>query len=110
MLESKALTCFQTLELEPNISLAWLEQEFFVALSKMGIKHNVVTQISSFQQREHKTVRDCVNRLKQYIAHYSDKEKPSEARLISIFVEGLKNQTLYAHLYACPQGHSMSVV
>ena len=67
----------------------------------MGIKHNAVAQIFSFQQRDHETVRDCVNRLKQYIARCPEEEKPSQARLISIFLEGLKNRTLYAHLYAC---------
>ena len=30
-----------------------------------------------------------------------DDKKPSQAKLISIFLEGLKNRTLYAHLYAC---------
>ena len=46
-------------------------------------------------------MRDCVNKLKQYIACSPDEEKPSQARLISMFLEGLKNWTLYAHLYAC---------
>ena len=67
----------------------------------MGIKHKAIAQIFSFQQREHETVRDCVNRLKQYIVCCLDDEKPSQARLISIFLEGLKNWTLYTHLYAC---------
>ena len=66
----------------------------------MGIKHNAVAQIYSFKQKDHETVRDCVNRLKQYIARCLDEEKPSQARLISVFLEGLKNRTLHAHLYA----------
>ena len=65
-LESKALTWFQTLNPESKVSLSHLEKDFIVAFSKMGIKHNAVAQIFSFQQREHETVRDCVNRLKQY--------------------------------------------
>ena len=100
-LESKALTWFQTLEPESKTSLARLEKDFTVAFSKMGMKHNAVAQIYSFQQRDHETVRDCVNRLKQYIVRCPDDEKPSQARLISIFLEGLKSRTLYKHLYAC---------
>ena len=44
-------------------------------------------------------MRDCVNRLKQYIARCLDDEKPSQKRLISIFLVGLQNKTLHAHLY-----------
>ena len=99
-LESKALTWFQTLGPESKVSLNHLEKDFIAAFSKMGIKHNAVAQIFSFQQQEHETVRDCVNRLKQYIVRCPHDEKPSQARLISIFLEGLKNRTLHAHLYA----------
>ena len=56
-LESKALTWFQTMEANSKV----------VAFSKMDIKHNAMAQIFSFQQQEHDTIRDCVNRLKQYI-------------------------------------------
>ena len=66
----------------------------------MGIKHNVVGQIYAFKQKDHETVRDCVSRLKQYITRCPDDEKPSQNRLISIFLEGLKNTTLHDHLYA----------
>ena len=59
----------------------------------MGIKHNAVAQMFSFQQREHEIVRDYVNKRKQYIVHCPDEEKPSQARLISIFLDGLKNRT-----------------
>ena len=38
--------------------------------------------------------------LKQYITRCPIEEKPSQARLISIFLEGLQNKTLHAHLYA----------
>lgn len=66
----------------------------------MGIKHNAVAQIYSFKLKDHETVRDCVNRLKQYINHCPDDEKPSQGRLISILLEGLRNKMLHAHLYA----------
>ena len=100
-LESKALTWFQTLGPKSKILLNRLEEDFIAAFSKIGIKHNAVAQIFSFQQQKYETVRDCVNRLKQYIVRCPDSEKPSQARLISIFLEGLKSRTLYAHLYAC---------
>ena len=45
-------------------------------------------------------MRDCVTRLKQYVTRCPREEKPSQRRLISIFLEGLRNKTLHAHLYA----------
>ena len=104
-LESKAFTWFQTLGPEIKVSLTSLEKDFISAFSKMGIKHNTVAQIYSFKQKDHESVRDCVNRLKQYILRCPDEEKPSQARLISVFLEGLKDKMLHAHLYA--RKHSM---
>ena len=98
-LESKALTWFQTLEPKTKESLASLEKDF-ISTFKMCIKHNTVVQIYSFKQKDHESVRDCVNRLKQYILRCPDEEKPSQARLLNVFLEGLKNKTLHAHLYA----------
>ena len=46
------------------------------------------------------SVRDCVNRLKQYINRCPEDEKPSQSRLVSIFLDGLKNSILHSHLYA----------
>ena len=100
-LESKVPTWFQTLGLESKVSLEWLEKDFIAAFSKMGIKHNAVAQILLFQQHEHETVRDSIKKLKQYIVHCLDDEKASQARLISSFLEGLRNWMLYAHLYTC---------
>ena len=40
-----------------------------------------------------------MNRLKQYVARCPGDEKPSQKRLISIFLAGLRNKTLHAHLY-----------
>jgi len=99
-LESKALSWFQTLESEIKTSFERLEKDFIVAFSKMGIKHNAVGLISSFKQKDQETVRDCVNKLKQYIARFLEVEKPSQTRLVSIFLEILRNKTLHAHLYA----------
>ena len=74
-----------------------LEKDFTVAFSKIRIKHNVVVQIYAFKQKDHQCVRDCANILKQYITRSPTDKKPSQARL---FLEGLRNKTLYAHLYA----------
>ena len=66
----------------------------------MGIKHNVVAQIYGFVQKENESVRDCANRLRQYIARCPEGEMPSSQRLVSIFLEGLANKSLHANLYA----------
>ena len=99
-LEGKALTWFKTLEPESKESLSGLEKDFIFAFSKMGIKHNTVGQIHNFKQKDHESIRDCVSRLKQLYLRCLDEEKPSQTRLISVFLEGLRNTTLHAHLYA----------
>ena len=99
-LEGKALSWFQNQEVESLTEFKGLEKDFIAAFSKMGIKHNAVAQIYAFKQKDHESVRDCANRLKQYITRCPIEEKPSQARLISIFLEGLQNKTLHAHLYA----------
>ena len=40
------------------------------------------------------------NKLRQYITRCLKDKKPSQGKLISIFLEGLRNKTLHAHLYA----------
>ena len=80
--------------------MAVLEKDFIASFSKMGVKHKPESKIQGFKQKEHETVRDCVNRLKQYIARCPIEEKPSQSKLVSIFLEGLKDKTLYKHLYA----------
>ena len=102
-MEGKALSWFQTLEPKRKQSLKSQGLNFIAAFSKMGLKHNVVAQIYAFKQREHELVRDCINRLWQYITRCLEDEKPSQAHLISIFLEGLRNKTLHAHLYV--KGH-----
>ena len=99
-LESKALTWFQTLEPTSKTSLDQLEKDFIGAFSKMGLKHNAVAQIYSFQQKEFESVRDCMSRLCQYVNRCPNDEKPSQGRLISVFLKGLRNKMLHAHLYA----------
>ena len=41
-----------------------------------------------------------MDRLKTYIARCLEKEMPSQERLISCFLEGLKSETLYTQLFA----------
>ena len=94
------MSWFQNQEAESLTEFRDLEKNFIAAFSKMGIKHNAVALIYSFKQKEHESVRDCANRLKQYITRCQVEEKPSQGRLISIFLEGLRKKMLHAHLYA----------
>ena len=90
-LEGKTLTWFQTLEPGLKESLTHLEKDFVFTFSKICIKHNTMRQIHSFKQKDHESVRDCVSRLKQLYPQCLNNEKPSQERLISIFLEGLRN-------------------
>ena len=99
-LESKALTWFQTLDFSSKTSFERLEKDFIASFSKMGLKHNAVALIYSFQQKDHESVRDSVSRLRQYVNRCPEEEKPSQGRLISVFLTGLRNKLLQDHLYA----------
>ena len=77
-MEGKALSWFQTLEPHIKASVQALEEDFISAFSKMGVKHNVVAKIYAFKQAPYETVRDCANRMKQYIARCPEEEKPSQ--------------------------------
>ena len=85
-LECNTLSLFQTLEPDTFEDFEALENEFIVAFSKMGIKHNVVALIYGFVQKENESVRDCANRLQQYISRYPKGKMPSSPRLVSIFL------------------------
>ena len=78
-------------------SLQNIEKDFVVAFSKIGPKHSAAKQIDTFKQRKGELVRDYVNRLKQYVARCPDDEKPSQKRLISIFLAGLRNKKRCMH-------------
>ena len=99
-LEGKALSWFQTLDLALIKSQFELEKDFLAAFSKMGFKHNLFGQINSFRQKDIESMRDYVNRLKQLYIHCPKDEKPSQNRIISIFLEGSRNRMLHALLYA----------
>ena len=81
-----------------------LDKHFIDSYSKIGIKHNTVTKILGFKQKDMETVRECLDRLKTYIARCPKKEMPSQERLISCFLEGLRSETLYTQCFA--KGHT----
>ena len=66
----------------------------------MGLKHNAVALIYSFRQGKHESIRDSVIRLRQYVNRCPLHKKPSQGKLISVFLEGLRDKVLHAHLYA----------
>ena len=94
-LERRALSWFQILEPIAMIDLSTLEKDFILTSSEMELKHNVFAQIYIFKQKEDKSVRDCTNRLRQYIICCPKDEKPKQGRLISIFLEGLRDKVLH---------------
>ncbi|MCO5587134.1 hypothetical protein L7F22_041081 [Adiantum nelumboides] len=102
-LEGTALTWFQPLdpELFPNIDNVL--REFAEEFSKRGIKHNTVSQIYAFKQRENEKVKEASLRFKQYIERCLRRELPQDERLSVLFMEGLENETLKKdlHLKAC---------
>ena len=94
------MSWFQTLEPIALESFEKLTELFIKAFSKTGTKHNAVSLVYSFKQKENETVRDCVNRLTKYIHKCPINEKPQPQRLIFVFLEGLHNKQLHDHLYA----------
>ena len=84
---------FQTLKSSVLYDFEVLVKHFIDSYSKIGI--NLVTQILGFKQKDTETVRECLDRLKTYIARCLEKEMPSQERLISCFLEGLRSETLY---------------
>ena len=102
-MEGRALSWFQTLKPSVLYDFETLIKRFIEAYSKIGIKHNTVTQILSFKQKDKETVRECVDRLRQYIVRCPESETPSQEHLISCFLEGLRDRQLYMHLFA--KGH-----
>ncbi len=91
-LEGRELSWFQTLEPTDYYEFKELEKDFISAFAKTGLKHDVLSQIHGFRQKEDETVRDCANRLRQYMSRCPEREMPSQERLVSIFLEGLQNK------------------
>ena len=98
-LEGRALSWFQTLDLSYYLTYEELEKDFIAAFSKIGLKHDVLSQIHGFKQKNDELIRDEANRLRQYLARCPIEEMPSQDRLVSIFLEGLSSKELYTVLY-----------
>ena len=90
-MEGRALAWLQNLKSSMLYDFEMLFKRFIEAYSKIGIKHNTVTQILKFKQKDGETIRQCIDRLRQYIAGCPEKETPSQEHLISCFLEGLKD-------------------
>ena len=98
-LEGKALLWFQTLDPRAFKDFNALEKDFVGAFTKTGIKNSVSALLYEFKQGEKESVRDCANRLRQYISRCPEGEMPGPEKLVSIFLEGLTNKSLHASLY-----------
>lgn len=98
-LEGKVLSWFQTLDTSAYYNFETLEKDFITAFTKTGIKHSVSTLITNFKQDKKESVRDCTNRLCQYISRCLERELPTQEKLVSIFLEGLRDKTLHADLH-----------
>ena len=62
-MQGRALSWFHTLKPSVLYDFETLVKCFIDAHSKIGIKHNTVTQILSFQQKDNETVKECIDRL-----------------------------------------------
>ena len=74
--------------MNPGDYLSYKEskQDFIAAFSKMGLKHDVLSQIRGFKQKADESVRDGANRLlRQYLARCPEEEMPIQEQLVSIF-------------------------
>ena len=94
-LEGKALRWFQSLSNAMLYDFEILVEAFIKENTKTGIKHNTLTQILDFKQRERETVKDAIARLKSLISRCPPREMPAEDRLISCFLESLRDKNLH---------------
>ncbi|MCO5588037.1 hypothetical protein L7F22_041991 [Adiantum nelumboides] len=97
-LEGKALRWFQSLGNSMLYDFEVLIAAFIKENTKTGIKHNILTQILDFKQREKETVKDAIARLKSLISRCPLREMPAEDCLISCFLEGLTDRSLHMQL------------
>ena len=99
-LSGSALSWFQTLKSAVLYDFDILIKKFIKAHTKIGIRHNTMTLILNFKQGERETVRQSIDRMKQYIARCPESELPKQERLVSCFLEGLLDEDLYMLLFA----------
>ena len=99
-LSGSALSWFQTLK--PNVLYDYdiMIKKFIEAHTKIGIKHNTVTLIQNFKQGDRETLRQGIDRMKQYIARCPESEVPKQERLVSYFLEGLRYSNLFMMLFS----------
>ncbi|MCO5577323.1 hypothetical protein L7F22_031151 [Adiantum nelumboides] len=97
-LEGKALQWFRSLGNSMLYDFEVLIAAFIKENTKTGIKHNTLTQILDFKQREKETIKDAIARLKSLISRCPLREMPAEDRLISCFLEGLTDRSLHMQL------------
>ena len=98
-LERKALSWFQSLSNAVLYDFEILIDAFIKETTKTGIKHNTLTQILDFKQTKKETVRDAIGRLKALILRCPPREMPAEDRLISCFLESLRDKNLHLQLF-----------
>ena len=94
------MSWFQALDISTYYDMETLKIDFIEAFTKTGIKHSIGSLITDFKQEEKESVRDCANRLKQYMARCPERELSTAEKSVSIFLEGLRDKKLHAYLYA----------
>ena len=67
-LEGQALRMFQSLSNATLYDFEILVEAFIKENTKTGIKHNTLTQILDFKQKERETIKDAISRLKSLIS------------------------------------------
>ena len=98
-LEGRALRWFQSLSNAILYDFEVLVEAFIKENTKTGIKHNTLTQILDFKQKERETVKDAIERLKSLVSRCPPREMPAEDRLISCFLESLRDKNLHMQLF-----------
>ena len=98
-LEGRALRWFQSLNNATLYDFEILVEAFIKENTKKGIKHNTLTQILDFKQKEKESVKDAIARLRSLISRCPRRDMPAEDRLISCFFESFKDKNLHMQLF-----------
>ena len=98
-LEGKALSWFESLSNSVLYDFEIVIDAFIKENMKTRIKHNTLTQILNFKQKEKETVRDAIGRLKALILGCPPREMLAKDRLISCFLESLRDKNLHVQLF-----------
>ena len=76
-LEGRALRWFQSLSNTTLYDFEVLVEAFIKENTKTGIKHNTLTQILDFKQKDRETVKDAIARLRSLISRCPPREMPA---------------------------------